>query len=298
MPQILKTGIHKWLSPALIRDLERFIEYVKVHCDRRLACGGSNTYTDVFTAIHGARHSKTATLTWTQAELESEAAVLVLAGSENTATAISATLFYLVHNPYALAEAQAEVRRTFSSPETIRSGDQLSSCQYLRACVDEAMRMSPPTPGLMPREVLPGGIDVDGHHIPQGTEIGAPIYAIHHEPAYFPAPFSFRPERWLTQSSISDTNVSSKEKVALARSVFCAFGKGPRDCVGKQMAYREMMITLASVLWGFEMRLATGSSLGEGGQGAGYGRERKDEYQLLDFFTAVGSGPELCFKGR
>ena len=298
MPQILKTGIHRWLSPALIRDLEGFIDYVKVHCDRRSARGGSSTYTDVFTAIHGARHPKTGSPTWTQAELESEAALLVLAGSDNTATAMTATLFYLAHNPHALAEAQAEVRRTFSDPEAIRSGDQLSSCQYLRACVDEAMRMCPPAPGLMPRDVLPGGIDVDGHHIPQGTEIGTPIYAIHHEPAYFPAPFTFRPERWIAQASASGTKASGNEEVLLARSAFCAFARGPRDCVGKQMAYREMMIVLANVLWRFEMRLAAGSSLGEGGQGAGAGRERRDEYHLFDFFAAAGSGPELCFKRR
>lgn len=124
-----------------------------MHCGRRLACRGSNTYTDVFTAIHGARHPKTGTPTWTQTELESEAALLVLAGSDNTATAITATLFYLAYNPQALAETQAEVRRTFSSPEAIRSGDQLSSCQYLRACVDEAMRLSS-APGLMPRSLI------------------------------------------------------------------------------------------------------------------------------------------------
>ena len=64
------------------------------------------------------------------------------------------------------------------------------------------------------------------------------------------------------------------------------------------MAYREMMIVLAHILWGFEVKLAPGSSLGEGAKGAGYGRERKDEYQLLDFFAAAGYGPELCFKLR
>ena len=298
MPHILKTGIHEWLSPTLIRDFKRFNEYVKLHCNRRLACGHSSTHTDVFTIIQGARNPKTEIPTWTKAELESEAALLVLAGSDTTATAMTATLFYLAHDSHALAEAQAEVRRLFFSSEAIRPGDRLSGCKYLRACVDEAMRMSPPVPGLVPREVLPGGLDVDGHHIPQGTEIGTPIYAIHHEPAYFPAPFSFRPERWLTQSETSGFNASTEEEVDLARSGFCAFSRGPRDCVGKQMAYREMMIVLANMLWRFEMRLAAGSSMGEGGQRAGHGRERRNEYQLFDFFAAAGHGPELCFKER
>jgi len=69
--------------------------------------------------------------------------------------------------------------------------------------------------------------------------------------------------------------------------------------VAKQMAYREMMIVLASILWGFEMKVAPGSSLGEGGQAAGYGRERRDGYQLLRrLIAAAGSGLEPCFKLR
>ncbi len=121
--------------------------------------------------------------------------------------------------------------------------------------MDEAMRMCPPVPGLLPREVLPGGINVDGHYIPESTEIGTPTYAIHHEPIYFPAPLSFQPEQRLTEPIVSGVTESSKEEVALAWSAFCAFSKGPRDCVAKQMAYRETMIVLASILWGFEMKV-------------------------------------------
>ena len=121
---------------------------------------------------------------WTPAELESETALLILARSDNTASAITAALFYLTHNPSpsALAEAQIQVRRTFSSLEEIRSGDKLARCHYLRACIDEAMRMSPSARGLMPREVLDRGINVDSQYIPKGIEIGTPIYALHHEP--------------------------------------------------------------------------------------------------------------------
>ena len=68
--------------------------------------------------------------------------------------------------------------------------------------------------------------------------------------------------------------------------------------MGKQMAYREMMIVLARILWAFEMKLAPGSLRSEGKSGAGYGRERRREYQLVDLFAAAGSGPELCFKLR
>ena len=150
---------------------------------------------------------------WTSAELESEAALLILAGSDNTATATSATLFYLTHNSHSLEKSQAEVRKTFQNIEAIRSGENFSSCRYLRACIDEAMRMSPPAPSIMPREVLSGGIEVHGHHIPQGIEVGTPIYAIHHEAIYFPEPFSFQPERWNTEpEKLGDTKEKRAEK--------------------------------------------------------------------------------------
>ncbi len=90
------------LSPSLIRNLKRFLEYVEMHCDRRLTCGGSEIYIDVFTAIYEARHPKTGVQIWSRAELNSEAALLVLAGSDTTTTAITAALFYLVHNPRTL----------------------------------------------------------------------------------------------------------------------------------------------------------------------------------------------------
>lgn len=39
---------------------------------------------------------------------------------------------------------------------------------------------------MMPREVLAGGIDIDGRHIPRGTAVGVPAYAIHHNEICYP----------------------------------------------------------------------------------------------------------------
>lgn len=247
--------------------------------------------------MHQARDPKTGSHIFNPTDLNSEASLLIIAGSETTAIAMAAVLFYLLHNPQALGKAQYEIRNAFPDIDDVRSGVRLSGCQYLRACIDEAMRMSPPIPGLMPREVLSGGIEIDGHLIPAGAVIGTSHYALQHEPAYFPNPYLFRPERWLVEGNSELTKRSSAEKVRLARSAFCPFSIGPRGCVGKQMAYYEMMTVIGRILWNFEMRLVPGSSLGEGSQGVGLGWER-DEYQLLDFFTAETHGPLVNFKLR
>lgn len=59
------------------------------------------------------------------------------------------------------------------------------------------MRRAAPVPNHLPRIVLRGGIEIDGYFLPEGTVVGVPMYAIHHDPNYLPEPFTFQPERWL-----------------------------------------------------------------------------------------------------
>jgi cytochrome P450 len=219
----------------------------------------------------------------------------IIAGSDTTSTAMAATLFYLVRHPAALAKVTAEVRSTFSSIEDIHQGAQLTSCTYLRACIDEAMRLSPSVGGLLPREVLGGGMTIDGEHVPAGTVVGTPHYAIHHHTDYYPEPFAYRPERWIVDKEAGVT----EDDVALAQSAFCPFSIGPRGCIGKGLAYVEMSITLARVLFLYDLRKAVGVvDPGEGKEGAEWGRHRVGEFQLIDTFTSMKNGPMVEFRRR
>lgn len=207
---------------------------------------------------------------------------------------MAATLFYLVRNPHTLQLVTSEIRSKFSSAEDIHSGPLLTSCNYLRACIDEAMRLSPSVGGLLPREVLPGGITIDGHFIPEGIVVGTPHYTIHHNEHYYPDAWSYKPERWLS-SQVGEQNV------AVAQSAFCPFSIGPRGCIGKGLAYLEMTVTLARVLWLYDIRRAAGGVVdpGEGGKdGAEWGRHRRGEYQLVDTFTSLKDGPMVEFRRR
>jgi cytochrome P450 len=101
---------------------------------------------------------------------------LIYSGSDTTATALAATLFYLLRNPTKLATLQKEIRGMFSSADEIVGGKQLTDCHYLKACIDEAMRLAPPVPGLLPREVTaPEGITVDGVFLPCGVSTPSPL---------------------------------------------------------------------------------------------------------------------------
>ena len=102
------------------------------------------------------------------------------------------------------------------------------------------------------REILAGGLNVHNHHIPEGIVVGTPHYAIHHNVEYYPDPFKYRPERWIVDPG---TDVQEKD-VDLAHSAFCAFSIGPRGCIGKGVAYMELMTALAGTYFIYDMRLA------------------------------------------
>jgi len=227
-------------------------------------------------------------------ELRAESGLIVVAGADTTSTTLAACLFYLVRHPHVLAKLTAEVQNAFSDVEEIKTGSTLGSLPYLRAVIDEALPMSPPVPGHLAREVLPGGIDIGGHHIPAGTQVGTSSYAIHHNEDYFPDAFSFKPERWIPDPSAGITEAD----VTKAHAAFCAFSLGSRGCIGKSLAYVELSITIARLVYQFDMRQAEGETLGGGNQELGFGRRRKNEYQIFDRFVSDRRGPILEFKDR
>lgn len=213
---------------------------------------------------------------------------------------MAATLFYLVRNPESLARAAKEVQSAFSDVEEIRQGPTLTSCTYLRACIDEAMRMSPSVGGLLPREVQAGGMTICDEFIPEGIVVGTPHYTIHHNADYYPQPFRYVPERWLAGEENPLTGApTTQEELAAAQSAFCPFSIGPRGCIGKGLAYGEMTVTLARVLFLFEVRKAIGVvDPGEGRKDLEWGRQREGEFQLVDTFTSMKDGPMVEFRRR
>ncbi|KAI1391783.1 cytochrome P450 [Hypoxylon trugodes] len=225
-------------------------------------------------------------------DLWPEAVFFFGAGGDTTATAMAGAFFYLSRNLDCYEKLAAEVRSTFASADEIRSGRQLASCRYLRACIDEALRMSSPVSATPWREKDPKDeqsqpLVIDGQTIPQGTLVGVNIYSLHHNEEYFPNPFKYQPGRWL----VEDHN---------AKAAFNPFSTGPRVCAGKSLAYTELSLVLAKTLWYFDFEPAPGQlgKIGEGTRGRTDGRGRKDEFQLYDIFGSYHDGPYLVFRSR
>lgn len=83
-----------------------------------------------------------------------------------------------------------------------------------------------------------------------------------------------------TSRWIAGQDDTTEEDVRLARSAFSVFGYGRTSCVGKHLAYQEMALTVARLVWMYDWQLQAGSSVGEGREGFGWGRSRQQEFQL------------------
>lgn len=101
-------------------------------------------------------------------KLQANAGALIIAGSETTATLLSGVTYLLLKNPAALEKLTEEVRSTFKSEDEI-SINSVGHLKYMLACLDEALRIYPPTPSGLPRVVPQGGVNIVGNFVPENV---------------------------------------------------------------------------------------------------------------------------------
>ncbi|RYP80318.1 hypothetical protein DL770_006265 [Monosporascus sp. CRB-9-2] len=250
---------------------------------------------DIFYFLCEARDPDTSLPAYDETDLRAEANLLIIAGSDTTAISLSGIFFYLTGNPYQYQKLVKEIRTTFNTADDIVYGPKLSSCVYLKACIDEGMRLSPSGPSELSREVLPGGVTIKGEHFPAGTIVGTSPWVNSRNEEIYGDPNLFRPERWIADEA--GTGVT-REQVALMRSNFHPFATGPGNCVGKNLAMTELMITVARTLHRLDVRRAPGSTVGGGAPEFGWGARDRRQYQLIDAYISLRRGPEVQFRKR
>ncbi|POS74313.1 isotrichodermin C-15 hydroxylase [Diaporthe helianthi] len=182
------------------------------------------------------------------ADLASESSLLIAAGSDAVRFAVAATMFYLLQNADAMEKVTAEVRSLELGEHGLDEA-KMASLKYLRACIDEGMRLSPPKAGSIPRETGAGGIVIEGVLIPEGMSVGTSTYALHRDPEIYKQPYEYKPERWLERPH--DPRLYA---------AFTPFMKGPRACPGKAIAYVAMQCVLFHMLRELDVESTTDRS--------------------------------------
>jgi cytochrome P450 len=159
------------------------------------------------------------------------------------ATALTTTFFHLGQHPEIYERLVKEVRATFATYESINSRTTGQGIPFMDAVLNEAMRITPVLPGPMWRRT-DHPLNVCNYPVPGGTELGAMRYNIFRNPKCFHDPTVFKPERWM-QDMGDDLEASQP------------FGLGPRTCIGRNIAWMEMRLIVAKLLWSFDWQPIT-----------------------------------------
>jgi len=144
---------------------------------------------------------------------------IILAGHETTASELAWAFQLLSHHPAVLDRLVDEIDR---------GGE-----EYLTATIQEVLRHRPVFLNTIPRAVA-RSVEIGDLTYHPPTQLLGCIYLMHHDPAIYPEPQKFQPERFLETPPKADT--------------WLPWGGGRKRCPGLHLALLEMKTVLRAVL--------------------------------------------------
>ncbi|KAG8730592.1 hypothetical protein FRC11_006337, partial [Ceratobasidium sp. 423] len=141
------------------------------------------------------------------------------------------------HTPYDTSN-ESETKEGLTTPphDAVAHYEDIKNLPYLNACVKEALRIHSTIGTGLPRVVPPGKtIKVAGETFKAGSVISVPSYTTNRSSVWGSDAAEFRPERWLNDDSSS------------LNKYFVPFSVGPRACIGRNLAYMDLMLIAATL---------------------------------------------------
>ncbi|KAL1678133.1 cytochrome P450 [Schizophyllum commune] len=196
-------------------------------------------------------------------EIIAEAVGHTIAGTDTTAISLSYLCWELGRRPDIAARLTAELDDAMDDPTGVPDMSVLQSLPYLNAFVKEGLRIYGAGPSLLER-VVPSAsepFNIAGYTIPAGTRIATQVnmivfslndnqlkmllqsWSLNRDPAVFPSPDRFDPERWL-----------SKDTSAMTANLN-PFGFGTRVCGGQNLAQIMLRIGVAVIARNFRIEV-------------------------------------------
>ncbi|GJN13201.1 hypothetical protein PR202_ga31545 [Eleusine coracana subsp. coracana] len=172
---------------------------------------------------------------------------MFVAGSDTSALTVQWAMAQLLRHPDKMQKVHTELAANLGSKEFVEESD-LVQLPYIKAVVKETLRLHPVTP-LIPREVVSDDMCLGGFHIPIGTSVFLNVWAIGRDPASWPQPEEFMPERFLGDRAVDYRGSDFS---------FKPFGAGRRVCPGLDISARFVPHLLASILHKIDWRLPNG----------------------------------------
>ncbi|XP_063372165.1 cytochrome P450 4c21-like [Cydia amplana] len=167
-------------------------------------------------------------------ELREEIMVMMVAGSDTSATGACFTAVLLSRHPEVQERVHQELREVFSDSDRAVTAEDLPRLKYLEAVFKESLRLYPPVP-IVAREVHSDLVLPSGATLVDGTSVMINIWGAHRNPAYWGDDAEeFRPERFM--------------EALRHPAQFVPFSYSVRNCIGQTYAMLSAKTVLANLL--------------------------------------------------
>ncbi|KAF4468469.1 benzoate 4-monooxygenase cytochrome [Fusarium albosuccineum] len=175
---------------------------------------------------------------------QEDSRLMIIAGSDTTAVALTNALYFLTANPMAYRKLQELVLMQFPGGEKDWTYEKVKLISYLDFVIQETLRLKPSVPAGLARLTPATGIQIDEVFIPGDTIVSVPAYTIHRDPRYWEDALEFRPERW--------------ENLNPEKVPWIPFTRGQFSCPGRNLAFMELRMVLSRIALRYDLAFPPG----------------------------------------
>ncbi|KAG4065109.1 hypothetical protein HA402_007506, partial [Bradysia odoriphaga] len=183
-------------------------------------------------------------------EVAAQAFIFFVAGFETSSTLMTFALYELALNKNIQSKAREEIKQVLERHGGEFSYEAMSDMTYITQILNESLRKYPPVGNLNRITTKDYNVPDTKLTIPKGTKILIPVYAVQHDPAYYPNPDKFDPDRFSTEEMNKRDNAA-----------FLAFGSGPRNCLALRFGMMQSKVGMVKLLSNFELSISDKTSV-------------------------------------
>ncbi|RCV06051.1 hypothetical protein SETIT_1G132500v2 [Setaria italica] len=172
-------------------------------------------------------------------------------GTDTSYIVLEFVMAELLRNPRVMSTLQAEIRKCVPEGQQMVTEDDLSGLPYLKAVINETLRLHPPAPLLAPHYSMTD-VHVDGYMIPAKIPILVNAWALGRDKSVWEDAEQFKPERFIGMGSDVDINFKGND------FKFLPFGAGRRICPGTNFSISTLEIMVANLMYRFNWEVPPG----------------------------------------
>ncbi|TDL19800.1 cytochrome P450 [Rickenella mellea] len=233
--------VHAYLNPILREGIER---QEKAELEGKVHEGKIDEIDEDETLLdHLVKHTKDLTI------IKDEILNIMIAGRDTTAATLTFAIYALAMYPHILKKLRAEVMAKVG-PTRRLTYDDIRDMKYLRAFINETLRVFPPVPfnvrdTINETTLSPTTEGGKPSYIPPASIVTYSVFLMHRRTDLWgPDALEFDPDRFLDERL--------HKYLTPNPFIFLPFNAGPRICLGQQFAYNETSFMLVKLLQNFD----------------------------------------------